>query len=74
MENKAKFAQRYNRRVYNDFIPDDGVISVLSSFAIQSHELFMELRNAGFDEEQALKIVVGLAHKEQARGTHGRKT
>jgi hypothetical protein len=42
----------------------DGVISVLSSFAIQSHELFMELKNAGFDEEQALKIVVGLAHKE----------
>ena len=50
--------------MYNDFIPDDGVISVLSSFAIQSHELFMELKNAGFDEEQALKIVVGLAQKE----------
>jgi hypothetical protein len=50
--------------VYDDFVADDGVISVLSSFAIQSHELFMELKNAGFDEEQAIKIVVGLAHKE----------
>jgi hypothetical protein len=50
--------------VYNDFVPDDGVISVLSGFAIQSHELFLELKRAGFDEEQAIKIVVGLAHKE----------
>jgi hypothetical protein len=50
--------------VYNHFVPDDGVISVLSSFAIQSHELFLELKRAGFDEEQAIKIVVGLAHKE----------
>lgn len=50
--------------MYNDFVPDDGVISVLSSFAIQTHELFLELKNAGFDEEQAIKIVVGLAHKE----------
>ena len=50
--------------MYKNFVPDDGVISVLSSFAIQSHELFLELKRAGFDEEQAIKIVVGLAHKE----------
>lgn len=74
MGNKAKFAQRYNRQVYDDFVARDGVISVLGSFAIQSHELFLELKKAGFDEEQAIKIVVGLAHKEQARGIHGRKT
>jgi hypothetical protein len=41
-----------------------GVLSVLSAFAIQSHELFMELENAGFNEEQAIKIIVGLASKE----------
>jgi len=50
--------------VYDDFVARDGVISVLGSFAIQSHELFLELQKAGFDEEQAIKIVVGLAHKE----------
>lgn len=51
--------------MYNDdFVSSDGVISVLSSFAIQTHELFMELKRAGFDEEQAIKIVVGLAQKE----------
>jgi hypothetical protein len=50
--------------VYNDFISDDGAISVLSSFAIQTHELFLELRKAGFEEEQAIAIVVGLAQKE----------
>jgi hypothetical protein len=51
--------------VYNDFTSNgDGVISVLGVFAVQSHELFMELQRAGFDEEQAIKIVVGLASKE----------
>lgn len=50
--------------MYNDDFASDGVISVLSSFAIQTHELFMELKKAGFDEEQAIKIVVGLAQKE----------
>jgi len=51
--------------VYNDFTPNgDGVVSVLVAFAIQSHELFMELKKAGFDEEQAIRIVVGLASKE----------
>lgn len=39
-------------------------MSVLNAFAIQSHELFTELQNAGFNEEQALKIVVGLAAKD----------
>ncbi|CAB4155723.1 hypothetical protein UFOVP655_15 [uncultured Caudovirales phage] len=41
-----------------------GVMSVLGSFAVQTHEIFMELQNAGFTEEQAIKIVVGLASKE----------
>lgn len=41
-----------------------GVVSVLGAFAVQTHELFMELKNAGFSEEQAIKIVVGLANKE----------
>jgi hypothetical protein len=50
--------------VNNDFTNGDGVISVLGAFAVQSHELFMELQRAGFDEEQAIKIVVGLASKE----------
>jgi hypothetical protein len=40
------------------------VMSVLNAFAIQSHELFTELKNAGFNEEQAIKILVGLASKE----------
>lgn len=41
-----------------------GVMSVLGAFAIQTHELFLELKSAGFDEEQAIKILVGLASKE----------
>lgn len=49
----------------DDFTVNGGVLmSVLSAFAIQSHELFMELKNAGFNEEQAIKIIVGLASKE----------
>lgn len=39
-------------------------MSVLRAFAIQTHELFRELMDAGFNEEQAIKVVVGLAHKE----------
>jgi hypothetical protein len=51
--------------VYNDFTPhSDGVMSVLGAFAIQTHEIFSELMKAGFNEEQAIKIVVGLAMKE----------
>jgi hypothetical protein len=51
--------------VYDNFASNgEGVVSVLGAFAIQTHELFLELKNAGFDEEQAIKIVVGLAHKE----------
>jgi hypothetical protein len=51
--------------VYNDFTPhSDGVMSALGAFAIQVHEIFSELLKAGFDEEQAIKIVVGLAMKE----------
>jgi hypothetical protein len=42
----------------------DGVVSVLGSFAIQTHEVFKELVKAGFNEEQAIKICVGLATKD----------
>jgi hypothetical protein len=42
----------------------DSVMSVLGSFAIQTHEIFKELINAGFNEEQAIKICVGLATKD----------
>ena len=42
----------------------NGVMSVLGAFAVQSHELFVELKSAGFNEEQAIKILVGLASKE----------
>jgi hypothetical protein len=41
-----------------------GVMSVLGAFAVQTHELFLELQGAGFNEEQAIKILVGLASKE----------
>ena len=41
-----------------------GVLSVLGAFAVQTHELFLELQGAGFNEEQAIKILVGLASKE----------
>jgi hypothetical protein len=39
-------------------------MSVLGAFAVQTHELFMELVKAGFNEEQAIKVVVGLAQKD----------
>ena len=42
----------------------DGVVSALGSFAIQTHEVFKELVKAGFNEEQAIKICVGLATKD----------
>ena len=42
----------------------DNVVSVLGSFAIQTHELFRELTKAGFTDEQAIKICVGLATKD----------
>ena len=49
----------------NDDYPSmNGVMSALSVFAIQSHETFVELQKAGFTEEQALKIVIGLTSKE----------
>lgn len=47
-----------------DGINHHGVMSVLGAFAVQTHELFLELKNAGFNEEQAIKILVGLASKE----------
>jgi hypothetical protein len=51
--------------VYDDFAPKgDVVMSALRGFAIQAHELFSELKEAGFTEKQALAIVVGLAAKE----------
>jgi len=39
-------------------------VSPLRVFAVQSHELFTELKNAGFDENQAISILVGLMTKE----------
>jgi hypothetical protein len=51
--------------VYDNLSPNrEGVVSVLGAFAIQTHEVFSELINAGFNEEQAIAIVVGLATKE----------
>jgi len=52
--------------VENDYsgLNRHGVMSVLGAFAVQTHELFLELTGAGFNEEQAIKIVVGLANKE----------
>jgi hypothetical protein len=43
----------------------DSVIPALKFFAIQTHELYSELVTAGFEKEQAISIVVGLATKEQ---------
>lgn len=42
----------------------DVIMSVLGAFAVQTHELFSELVAAGFNERQAIDIVVGLANKE----------
>ena len=51
--------------MYDNLSPNrEGVVSVLGAFAIQTHEVFSELINAGFNEEQAIAIVVGLATKE----------
>ena len=51
--------------MYDDLSPNrEGVMSVLGAFAIQTHELFSELIKAGFNQEQAIAIVVGLATKE----------
>ena len=49
---------------YDFLASPNAVVSVLSGFAIQTHELFSELVKAGFNDEQAIKIVVGLATKE----------
>jgi hypothetical protein len=52
--------------VYDNLSPNrDGVVSTLGAFAIQTHELFCELVNAGFNEQQAISIVVGLANKDK---------
>jgi hypothetical protein len=48
----------------DDFVAHNGVLSVLGSFAVQTHELYCELVKAGFTEAQALQIVIGLASKE----------
>lgn len=50
----------------DDFVPRrDIVMSALGAFAIQTHELFSELMSAGFNEKQAIDIVVGLAKKDE---------
>jgi len=52
--------------VYDNLSPNrDGVVSMLGAFAIQTHELYSELVNAGFNEQQAISIVVGLANKDK---------
>ena len=43
----------------------DSYFPALRVFALQSHELYSELIKAGFQPEQAISIVVGLATKEQ---------
>jgi hypothetical protein len=51
--------------VYDNLSPNsEAVVSVLGAFAIQTHELFSELVKAGFNQEQEVAIVVGLATKE----------
>ncbi len=52
--------------MYDNLSPNrDGVVSVLGTFAIQTHELYSELVKAGFNEQQAISIVVGLANKDR---------
>jgi hypothetical protein len=41
-----------------------GVLTPLRTFAVQGHELYTELVEAGFREEQAVSILVGLTRKE----------
>lgn len=51
--------------MYDNLSPNrEGVVSVLGAFAIHTHELFSELVKAGFNDQQAIQIVVGLATKE----------
>ncbi len=51
--------------MYDNLSPNsEGVVSILGAFAIQTHEIYSELVNAGFNQEQAIAIVVGLATKE----------
>jgi len=48
----------------DDVTPLAVVASPLRVFAIQTHELYTELKNAGFNESQAISILVGLTAKE----------
>jgi len=49
----------------DDIVPSHDIITTaLTTFAIQTHELYSELVRAGFNESQAISIVVGLANKE----------
>jgi hypothetical protein len=43
---------------------DDAFLTPLLTVAVQLHELFTNLVAAGFNEEQAIRIVIGIAQKE----------
>lgn len=40
------------------------ILTPLQTYAVISHELYTELVEAGFREEQAVVIVIGLSQKE----------
>jgi hypothetical protein len=43
---------------------EDSFLTPLLAAAVQLHELFENLTEAGFTEEQALRIVIGIAQKD----------
>lgn len=43
---------------------DETFLLPMQQAAIQLHELFLHLVSAGFDEEQAIRIIVAVAVKE----------
>jgi hypothetical protein len=45
---------------------DEAFLMPMQQAAIQLHELFLHLIEAGFEEEQALRIVIAIAVKEAA--------
>lgn len=40
--------------------PPEGFVTALAAAAQQAHELFTALQEAGFTEEQAMRIVIGV--------------
>lgn len=43
-------------------VHDETLASPLTMWAVQMHEIFQSLTKAGFEEDQALYIVLGLMH------------